>query len=637
MSASRIDWPKSYASPQDLAAIEEVPLSERRLPGTTYELLREGAGTWPDRVALSVLPDGAHWDQPVDRTFAQLLADVHGFANALRASGIRRGDAVALISPNCSGLITATLAAQLAGTAAPVNGALSVGHVQHLVELSGARVLVTAGPDLDLDGQTWQTSRELAAAGLVDTIVVLGPTGAAGGSVPELDISGVEVVGSKDFVLGASVERFEGDPPGASELAALFHTGGTTGLPKLAAHTHRNEVSDAWMIAASTTLADRDTVLAALPLFHVNALIITLLAPLMRGQRSLWAGPLGYRDPDLMRDFWRVVAHHGVNSMSAVPTVYSALSRVPVDADVGGLRFAIVGASALAPGTRAAFETATGIPLVEGYGLTEATCASARAFEGLTPSGAVGQRLAYQKLKAVRIDETGTWHELPQGTVGSVAIAGPTVFPGYVAGRDKDGFVLDGLGKLRDGWVDTGDLGYVDADDFLHLTGRAKDLIIRGGHNIDPRMIEDALLEHPHVTAAGAVGRPDPHAGEVPVAYVTLGQATSEHELLAWAADHVNERAAAPKSIHVVDALPVTAVGKPSKLELRADAARRAVTEALDGLIRPEHVVSEVQDGSVVVTLTLPPAVDRTVVQECLGHFAIPWRITSSQAADGSL
>ena len=149
-----------------------------------------------------------------------------------------------------------------------------------------------------------------------------------------------------------------------------------------------------------------------------------------------------------------------------------------------------------------------------------------------------------------------------------LAISGPTVFPGYVTERGRDGYVLDGRGKLVDGWLDTGDLARVDADGFVYLSGRAKDLIIRGGHNIDPAVIEDALLAHPAVAAAAAVGRPDPHAGEVPVAYVTLaaGASVGEDELRAWASARVAEPAAAPKIVTVLDTLPVTAIGKPYKL-----------------------------------------------------------------------
>jgi fatty-acyl-CoA synthase len=192
-----------------------------------------------------------------------------------------------------------------------------------------------------------------------------------------------------------------------------------------------------------------------------------------------------------------------------------------------------------------------------------------------------------------------------------------------------DSYVLDGLGKLNDGWLDTGDLAWVDPDGFVHLTGRAKDLIIRGGHNIDPATIEDALLSHPDVTGAAAVGRPDAHAGEVPVTYVTVAAAASvtEDALLAWATQRIDERAAVPKSVSIVDALPVTAVGKPYKLGLRADAARDAMDEALEGVVGVDAVEARVDDGSIVITVTTGPEANTAAIDATLGRYALAWEI----------
>jgi fatty-acyl-CoA synthase len=403
-------------------------------------------------------------------------------------------------------------------------------------------------------------------------------------------------------------DRFVGVPPSATDLAALFHTGGTTGTPKLAAHTHANEVTDAWMIAAIGVLDSESVLFAALPLFHVNALVVTLLAPLLKGQRVVWAGPLGYRDTGLFASFWKVVERHRISSMSGVPTIYAVLADRPVDADISSLRFALVGASPLPKAVRQRFESATGVPLMEGYGLTEATCASARSFVHHTVPGSVGQRLPYQQVKTVEVTAEGEWVDLPTGEVGVLAIGGPTVFPGYVVDRGRDGPVLDGLGKLREGWLDTGDLARVDVDGFVHLVGRAKDLIIRGGHNIDPAVIENALLAHPAVTAAQAVGRPDLHAGEVPAAFVTLAPA-------------------APKAVTVLATLPVTLVGKPFKPALRAEAAREAVAEALRDLPTVTGVRGVVEDGTVVAVVGLARGADETSVIDVLNRFVLTWRL----------
>ncbi|MCV7229488.1 acyl-CoA synthetase [Mycolicibacterium komossense] len=618
-------WPR-YRGPDDLSAIEALPLSDRGLPSTTYALLTRAAELWPDQPALSVLPDGQRWQHPAVHTFSDLLADVHRTANLLRSLGVGRTSAVALISPNCDELITATLAAQLVGIAAPINGALSAGHVAELVGRSGARVLISGSPDLDPAG--WTIAQHLVAIGAVDTVLILQATGTVA-AAPAPELAGAAVHNLTELARTYDGTAFTGEPPAATDLAALFHTGGTTGTPKLAAHTHRNEVTDAWMIASNTELGSDSVVFAALPLFHVNALVVTTLAPLLRGQHVVWAGPLGYRDPGLYGAFWKIVEHYGVSAMSAVPTVYAVLAQCPIDADISSMRVALVGASALPAAVRKDFESHTGITLVEGYGLTEATCASARSFPDHPRPGSVGQRMPYQQIKTVRIDDTGRWHDLPRHTVGNLAISGPTVFPGYVTERTTDRFVLDGLGVLVDGWLDTGDLAWIDDDGFVHLTGRAKDLIIRGGHNIDPTVIEDALLAHPGVTAAAAVGRPDIHAGEVPVAYVTLrpGAGCTGEELHAWVADKVSERASAPKSVTVVDTLPVTAIGKPYKLPLRADATRNAVVEALSGLSGVEAVDAGTEGGSTVVTVTVNERADREAVESTLSRYPLTYRV----------
>jgi fatty-acyl-CoA synthase len=179
------------------------------------------------------------------------------------------------------------------------------------------------------------------------------------------------------------------------------------------------------------------------------------------------------------------------------------------------------------------------------------------------------------------------------------------------------------------GWLDTGDLAAVDEDGFVHLSGRAKDLIIRGGHNVDPAIVEDALLAHPEVTAAAAVGRPDVHAGEVPVAYVTVAApaAVTERELREWAGERVAEPAAAPKEVVIVDALPVTDVGKVYKLPLRADAARRELGRALEELTPVPAVYAAVEDGSVVATVEVGSPAAQAAVTSILDRYAVAWKI----------
>jgi len=312
--------------------------------------------------------------------------------------------------------------------------------------------------------------------------------------------------------------------------------------------------------------------------------------------------------------------------MSAVPTVYGTLAQVPVDADISSLRLPIAGAAPLPASVREDFAAHTGRHLLEGYGLTEATCASTWTRPGEERPGSVGRVLPGQQIKAVMIADNGSWTDCGPGETGVLVIGGPAVFAGYVTDPALGGLRVSRDGIVRDGWLDTGDLGQVDADGFVSLTGRAKDLIIRGGHNIDPRVIEDALLAHPAVRAAAAVGHPDRHSGEVPVAYVVPAAPGrfDETDLLAWADTAIGEAAARPKRIYPVDAIPLTSVGKPFKPALAADTAVRAVTEALATAgLADSQVTAAHEAGRLVLTVT---RADPDRVRDAVAGFALTVR-----------
>lgn len=602
-------WP-AFNGPDDLAAVEAVPFDERPLPASTYRMVTEAARKRPTSTALVLLPSGERWKDGEGWSFARLADRVHRIANAFFTHGIRRRDAVALMCANTGDTLAATLAAQAAGIAAPINPALSEDKAERLLTLSGATVLVASGPELD-EG-TWARARSLARDTGVETLLAVRPDGARGPAPELMPLPGTIVAHLDDIAADMPGDRPLFREPAAGDFAAYFHTGGTTGAPRIAVHTHANQTAMAWSLMLGADLPENAVLLAGLPLFHVNALLVTCLSPLMRGQTVVWAGPQGYRDPHLYGDFWKIVEHHRVNAMSAVPTVYGVLNAFPVDADISSLLLPVVGAAPLPESVRTGFRELTGLELCEGYGLTEATCASAREWPGGHRPGSVGQRLPYQRIKAVHIDpETGRWRDLPAGTPGNLVISGPTVFAGYLVPGPDGRPVPDASGRVVDGWLDTGDIGHVDGEGFVHLVGRAKDIIIRGGHNIDPAVIEEALLTHPDVTGASAVGRPDPHAGEVPVAYVTLapGASADPRALREWAARNVGEGAAAPKDVHIIDAIPVTEVGKQFKPALREDAARRAALaelEALDPPVRIRGVTASHVNGRLTVTVDAP-------------------------------
>ena len=619
-------WPSSHR-PSDLAEVERVPLSERGLPATTYELVRRAAELWPDRPAVSVLPNAELFHTPFVRTFAELAGDVHRAAAVLTELGVSRSDAVAVVSVNCAELLPLLLAAEAVGIYAPINPGLTVEHATELVRRSGAQVIVASGPELD--PEVWARAREIALQTGARALLALRPT-TAPGQAPSLEPLGSTAVAYlAEGMADADHAALPVPPPASDDVASYLHTGGTTGTPKLAARTHANEVSNAWMTRASDVLDQDSVIFAALPLFHTNALVVTVLGPLLKGQHVVWAGPLGYRDVPLFQAFWKIVEHYRIAAMSGVPTIYAVLAQVPVDAEISSLKMPIVGAAPLPPAVAAAFEARTGVALCEGYGLTEGTCASALSWPESPRPGTVGQRLPYQEARAVAVDDaTGAWTFLPEGEVGTLVLRGPNIFAGYLV-RTESGIELRTDGKLKDEWLDTGDLASVDADGFIRLAGRAKDLIIRGGHNLDPATIEDALMEHPDVTGAAAVGRPDPHSGEVPMAFVTVaaGSRVTPAALEGWAADRVPERAAAPRHVEIIAEIPLTAVGKPYKPELRRRAAEQAARAAVAGTGLSDQVQAVLIDAS--LEIHVPRSAHDGAVGEALSQYAWTWKLTS--------
>jgi fatty-acyl-CoA synthase len=610
------------------------------LPESTYQLLLDAARAWPDGIATQWIPDPADHTRCLDWTYAELAGTVTRIANVLTSLGVRRGDAVTLSSVNTSMLYAATLAAQAVGIAAPVNPALSSERITELIRRTGSRVLVAAGPELD--PQLWPRLLEVARQAGMTAILALRPDGVHG-VPPALDgnaLAGgtpdgrpLTVAYLDEVITGQPSGHLAGaDLPTAGDLAAFVHTGGTTGAPKVAAHTHANQLACGRGIAECSGLASGEAMLGGLPLFHVNALIVTGIAPMFSGARVVWPGPAGYRDKALYTRFWQITERYRIAAMSAVPTVYGTLARVPVNADIATLRLPIAGASPLPASVRDAFAAHTGRRLLEGYGLTEATCATTWTRPGEERPGSVGRVLPGQQIKAVTTGADGSWAECGPGQTGVLVIGGPAVFAGYVTDPASGGPRVSRDGIVRDGWLDTGDLGQVDAGGFVYLTGRAKDLIIRGGHNIDPKVIEDALLAHPAVRAAAAVGRPDRHSGEVPVAYVVpAGPGPfDETDLMAWAATAIGEAAARPKRIYPIDAIPLTSVGKPFKPALAADAAVRAITDALATAGLPDaRAAAAYEDGRLVLTVT---GADPDRVRDAVAGYALTVRPGPSPA-----
>jgi long-chain acyl-CoA synthetase len=340
-----------------------------------------------------------------------------------------------------------------------------------------------------------------------------------------------------------------------SDLAALVYTSGTTGRPKGAMLTHENFLADTWMLAELLPIGRGDVLGMVLPLFHVNAQVVTTLVPLLIGGRiAMW-------ERFSASSFWATVAQFEPVTFSAVPTMLAALLHAPgaEAAETNTLRFVICGAAPLSPALFRRFEEKFGLAILEGYGLTEATCCSTlNPFLGPRKIGSIGIPTRGQDV--LILDERG--RVAPAGERGEVCVRGPNVMQGYYNRPEAT------AESLRDGWLHTGDVGYRDGDGFFFLVDRKKDMIIRGGENIYPREIEDVLLEHPTVQAAAVIGRPDEVRGEEVHAVVVLAPGSE----LAEVEEHCRERLAAfkvPSTWQVVDELPKTSTGKIDKKPLR--------------------------------------------------------------------
>ncbi len=557
----------------DIKEIETIPVSERVSEKSTYELIEKGAGINPDATAISFLLNGDGYNQPQEISYKDFISKIRQTANMLHDLGVGPNDVVTYLLPSLPQTHYILWGAEAVGIANPINPLLEADTIRDICVAAGTKVLVGLGdfPGSDIWEKVDAIRGEIPT--LTNVIRVFGPSDEAEG------IYGYE----------ETVETYPGDrliferDIAPDDIASLYHTGGTTGRPKLARRSHYNEVFLAWDLKIATDLQPGETVMVGLPLFHCNGTCVTGLLPFSVGGHVVILSPMGYRDVSIMKNFYKIVDHFKPTFFSCVPTVLSGLIEIPVgDSDISSLKYLICGAAPLSVELFNRFEEHTGMKILEGYGLTESTCASAvNPKDGERKIGSIGLALPYQEMKIAIVDEEGGYiRDAETGEIGCVCISGPCVFKGYVEEEHNKGI------WIQDGWFNSGDLGRQDEDGFLFLTGRKKELIIRGGHNIDPAMIEEPLYKMNDVKMVAAVGRPDSHAGEVPMAYVEVAENSNitGDEIMMWAKKNIGERAAIPKEIIVIDEIPLTAVGKVFKPALKWDAIRRVYEKELAGL-----------------------------------------------------
>jgi acyl-CoA synthetase (AMP-forming)/AMP-acid ligase II len=625
----------SFASVADRDAIQnEMPWEKRDLPKTTFGLLSQTAAKYGGRSALSyqILSDPSSKKETL--TWSDLLEKTTQTANLFRSLGIGETDVVAYLLPNCNEAVLTYLGGQIAGIVNPINPLLDAEQIASILRETGAKVLVTlkAFPKTDVAqkaGQAVKLAPNITHVVEVDLVSYL--SGLKALIVPLIRPKNPVSHQAKVLQFRSEIARQPktlafADADG-DRVAAYFHTGGTTGMPKVAQHRYQGIIYNGWL-GHRLMFNEQDVLICPLPMFHVFAAIVVMGASLASGAHVVFPTPQGYRGEGVMDNFWKLVERYKVTFMITVPTAMSALMQRPVNADISSLRMAFSGSAPLPVELYKRFEKAAGVTICEGYGLTEATClVSINPPEGGKKIGSIGVPFPYTEVRIMSVD---THQECPRDEVGEICVSSPGVYGGMTyteAAKNADLFYPGPASNAQ--FLRTGDLGRIDPDGYLWITGRAKDLIIRGGHNIDPAEIEEALAGHKAIAFAGAIGQPDAHAGEVPCVYVELvdGASVTEAELMAFAVKHIHERAAHPKYVEIMDELPKTAVGKIYKPDLR----KRAITRVYNAALANADVAAEVAEVTedkkrgLVARIAKTGTVQDEDVVKALGAFTRPW------------
>jgi fatty-acyl-CoA synthase len=610
----------------DIRREESIPLEERVPTKSTYELITKGAQEDLEAVALYFIMSGDMWETPLEVTYREFLGRITQSANLFHDLGVGARDVVTYILPNLPQTHFTLWGAETAGIANPINPLLEPAQIRDIMNSAGTKVLVAFGeyPGVEIWPKVEAIRREVPTLKAIVRVM--------GGSDEAEGIYGYdEVIDSYNADKLDFSRQIEPD-----DVCSMYHTGGTTGTPKLAMRTHMNEMFSAFMCSMGLDMTKTTTMMCGLPLFHANAPLLTGLAPFSVGASVVLLSPMGYRDPGIIQNFFKIAERYEVESFMTVPTVLSMLLDVPVEGvNLSRLRYAMCGAAPLSVQVFREFEKRTGLKLLEGYGLTEATVASSNnPRDGKRKVGSIGLRWPYQEMKTVILDENGEYvRDCETNEIGVIVMRGPNVFKGYAEEIHNRG------AWVQDDWLNTGDMGRMDEDEYFWLTGRKKELIIRGGHNIDPAVIEEVLYKIDDVALAAAVGRPDKHAGEVPVAYVMPkpGAKLEAAEIEAFCREHITERAAIPKQVSIVDPMPMTAVGKIFKPALRYDAIKKVFHADLEELSdMAESVDVEVKEDKVhgtIAAITVKPAagVDGQTIRDrigaILGHYTVYYEV----------
>jgi fatty-acyl-CoA synthase len=629
--AALLDLP--LRSLADIETIEASPLDSRlQMVDISHRVACGLAAHDPNDTAIFYVPDGDVDRRAEEISFSTLMRNIGRTASVLRGAGIGPGDVVAVLLPAVPQIYWSILGAMSAAVVFPINWMLEPQHVLHLLKDAGAKAVIALGPTPDF--RIWESLMTIVGD-LPPGIRIWSVAGPEGDIVPESDLD-VHIAGHTELVnLPAHA---------ADDVAVYMHSGGTTGLPKIVRISNRNASYRHWTLQLAYKAALGEVLFHDSPMFHSGGLLGRCIPPLASGASMLIPSVMGARDKRFLRNYWRFVEKYRVSRLSGVPTTLAVLTKSPpLGEALSSLEPCfITGSTAMPIAIRKRFEEISGVRVLNSYGMTENTASIAiDPRDGQSKDGSSGIRLPYTRIRAMIDGPNNTARLCSADEIGMLQIKGPGVMLGYVNPEHDRGAVTE------DGWLITGDLGRIDRDGYVFVTGRAKDVIIRGGHNIDPALIEEPLLQSPDVLHAAAVGKPDSHAGELPVAYVQLvpqSRATPS-DLVAYLTDRIAERAAIPKEVIVVDKLPLTDIGKPDKAALRREIAeitfRSKLSEAtglscqagqLQVSVRPHAR----QGSQLSITVARLPQSRRAavaaIIDEIMSHYALAYDVEWREA-----
>ncbi|MFX0028375.1 MAG: class I adenylate-forming enzyme family protein [Candidatus Hermodarchaeota archaeon] len=501
------------------------------------ELVEHQSEKYNDRIFL-------YWED-LTVSYKEINQLTNKVANFLYDLGIRKGDKVSVYLPNIPEYVYLYLGIpKIGAVTGPVNALFKAREVKFVVDHSEAKILVTIP-------QLIEVVNEIKGdlPNLKHVIVI--------GEQTENTLNFWELMEKASAETPPKVKIKE-----KTDVAAILYTSGTTGFPKGVLQTHFNIRRNAEMIQEFIKAREDFRYLLILPLFHVNAQIVTVMAPFSIGASCILTPGFS------AQTHWETVAKYKATTFSAVPTVLSILLRMPHEnLDLSSLEFVICGAAPLPVEVFKEFEETFNCKIVEGYGLTEGTCASSvnplpTETEDRRKVGSIGIPLPGNKMKIV--DENG--NDLPPNTKGEIVVKGDNVMKEYFKNPDAN------AETLKNGWLHTGDIGHMDDDGFFFITDRKKDMIIRGGENIYPREIEEVLYSHTAVSLATVIGVRDKIYGELPKAFIVLkeGESVTEEEIIDFCKQNLADFKI-PKYVEFRDTLQQTPTGKIMKQPLREE------------------------------------------------------------------